>query len=529
MKYTAFLLLIFFCISCSSKKSYKQTVLTPKNLPAQLFEIDPAIENTIRTNKGATVSFPANAFKLNGTGKVKVEVKEAYSMKDILLAGLVTESNGKPLSSGGMIYINAQQNNKDIELQKTANVATPTPYVNPDMQLYKGEYNADSTINWVAPKPLDSTPKNSPDGKAMFLTNCASCHSIDKPSTGPELYNILKRAPSKEWLYRFTRNWENAFFHKDSTGLNYYAYTCCAAGYNPTQYMPKYPLLTDAEFDALYAYIQYESDAKPIANYKSYSDTCTPCLTDTGMIAVSYWDTSVINNNTKWSIPAGNIATTPADPTEIEKSFRTGGFTDPLSTGIYNFTIETMGWYNIDLEVAGLPGTEYCSVSVKLNEEQSNDRLMMYLVIPSKKNLSVSNKQDGDTWSFNKVDGKVPIHLNDQAYIIAFGEKGDNMIYGIRPFITKKENLLEVSISTVSQARFLEHIGKLGLDGLNFSVEKNAPVPGRSMPGNEQVPKNSIPPDPSKKYNYPVDSLPGNCPCKNEQPVTAAAPKNNLK
>lgn len=509
MKYISFLLITFFCISCSSKKSYKQTVLTPNNLPAQLFEIDPAIENTIRTKKGATVRFPANAFKLNGAGKVKVEIKEAYSMKDILLAGLVTETNGKTLSSGGMIYINAQQNEKDIELQKTANVATPAFIYTENMQLYKGEVGSDSTINWVEPKPLDSTPARMIEwGKQLFMNNCASCHGFDKPAMGQALRGMLQRAPSKAWLNKFIRNWEDAFGHTDSTGYNYDAYTCCAVAYSPTT-MSKFPALSDADLDALYAFTE-SNDYEP--------NDCTPCLeakfvTDSFMKVENYyvpydWDTTIVNNNTTQFYIPQNI--TPRDPAELEKTYRQGGFTDIPGSSNYNFTISTLGWYNIDKEYAGLPGTEYCTLTAKITNEQDKDELHVYMVMPSKKNLSVAYDKKAGAWAFDKVNGTIPMHLNEQAYVIAFGERDGKMIYGIKPFITKKENNLQLSVSEITEEAFVEHIRKLGLDGLSFSINKKDNNPTSTQSDGAE-----------KATEQPINTVPENNP---QQPRPATVP-----
>jgi hypothetical protein len=46
---------------------------------------------------------------------VELEVKEACSMEDIVKAGLPTISDGKPLSSGGMICIKPSRSSKASE------------------------------------------------------------------------------------------------------------------------------------------------------------------------------------------------------------------------------------------------------------------------------------------------------------------------------------------------------------------------------------------------------------------------------
>lgn len=510
MKYTCFLLIILLCISCS-RKSNKQTILTPNNLPAQFFEIDPSVENSIRTKNGATIHFPANAFKLNGMAKVKVEIKEAYSMKDILAAGLVTESNGKPLASGGMIYINAQQDNKNIELAKTAGVSIPTTNYADGMQLFKGEYTKDSAINWVDPKPLDSTPKQMIErGKQLFAMNCASCHALYRPAAGPALSGMLKRAPSKAWLNTFIRNWEKAYYFSDSTGRNYCAYTCCITQYSPTA-MNKFPALSDENLDALYAF----TDGDDIEPGECAASLEAKVITDSFVKPVNDyvpydWDTTIVNNDTtQFYIPPNS---TPRDPAQLEKIYRQGGFTDQPGSLNYDFTISTLGWYNIDKEYAGLPGTVYCTLTATITNEQDKDDLHVYMVMPSRKNLSVAYEKKAEAWWFDKVNGTIPLHLNEQAYVIAFGERDGKMVYGIKPFITQKENILKLSVSEISEEMFIAHISQLGLDGLSFSINKkeNKPAPTRAD-GTQKV------------MEQPENNLPGKNP---RQTAPAAAPGN---
>ena len=48
-------------------------------------------------------------------------------------------------------------------------------------------------------------------GKALFNTNCASCHKLDRKMTGPALRYVEKRLAEdegldREWLYSWIRN-----------------------------------------------------------------------------------------------------------------------------------------------------------------------------------------------------------------------------------------------------------------------------------------------------------------------------------
>jgi mono/diheme cytochrome c family protein len=493
-----FFIAVIFCCSCNTKQKWpKQQVLATANIPLQLYEIDPGMENSIRTQNGATVRFPKDAFMLNGTGKVQVRIQEAYTMKDILKAGLVTEADGKPLTSSGMIYLNAQQDGKDISLKQKAGISIPVSNYNENMQLYKGEYTADSSINWVQPTPLDTIPTVMiAAGKSLFLQNCAACHSIQKSTTGPALYDILNRVPSKEWLYAYTRNWEEAFSFKDSTGFNYRAYSCCISTYSPST-MNKFPQLSDAALDALYGYIQYESDKNPLPGFENPAKICLPCLTAKPVTVAlpGNWDST----NTQLYIPNEDTPiiktpeNKPADPTELEKGFRTNGFTDAPETFNYQFSIETLGWYNVDAEMAGLPGTEYCALSATINNKPKKAQLNIYLVIPAKKNLSVCNEEKNGVYYFNKVNGKIPLHLDDKAFLIAFGEEDGKLIYGIKPFITKLENKLNITLSTTTENAFVKNIAALGMEGLQFTVKKSDPVllSAPELPGQVTLPDGS--------------------------------------
>ena len=63
---------------------------------------------------------------------------------------------------------------------------------------------------------LFSTPIFSQDGdpvagKALFNSNCASCHKLDKKMTGPALRNVEARlledeGLDRDWLYKWIRN-----------------------------------------------------------------------------------------------------------------------------------------------------------------------------------------------------------------------------------------------------------------------------------------------------------------------------------
>ncbi len=95
------------------------------------------------------------------------------------------------------------------------------------------------------------------DGKALFQSNCASCHNPIKQVTGPALKGIDSRVPDKKLLYSWIRN--NAAVL--ASGNKYF--NDLYVSFNKTP-MNTFPTLTDAEIDAILKYV--ETYPEPGAN-----------------------------------------------------------------------------------------------------------------------------------------------------------------------------------------------------------------------------------------------------------------------
>ena len=95
-----------------------------------------------------------------------------------------------------------------------------------------------STVNTVSAQ----------DGKALFTTNCASCHQVHKASTGPALAGVEDRWPNKANLYSWIRN--SAAFLKTGDKYANDLYN----QYNKVA-MNQFPSLTDDEIGAILKYI----------------------------------------------------------------------------------------------------------------------------------------------------------------------------------------------------------------------------------------------------------------------------------
>ena len=87
-----------------------------------------------------------------------------------------------------------------------------------------------------------------PDGKALFMSNCASCHNPLKDATGPALQNIDKTFPSKEWGYEWIHNSAKLIASGDKTAVDIFN------KFNKTA-MTAFPQLSTEEIDAILKYV----------------------------------------------------------------------------------------------------------------------------------------------------------------------------------------------------------------------------------------------------------------------------------
>lgn len=177
-KIIALAVIILFVVSCSLVDKQEKNLSNPMAIPSQGFTIKAGVDTVIRTVQGIEFFIPQGAFDTD----VTVEVKEALTPNDVIKYGLSTSSNGKPLQSAGMFFIDAKDSNgKQAKLNKpiAANIPADNMLSNP--QLFKGEIDSAGNISWVNPTDINNKNKFSGIdlGEKLFKQNCASCHYID--------------------------------------------------------------------------------------------------------------------------------------------------------------------------------------------------------------------------------------------------------------------------------------------------------------------------------------------------------------
>jgi mono/diheme cytochrome c family protein len=83
------------------------------------------------------------------------------------------------------------------------------------------------------------------EGRKIFKDKCASCHQLDRNSTGPALTPILKEV-DEAWAIKWIRNWKALVDAGDKQAIE-------AAKFSPAE-MSTFPTLTDEQIKSVIAY-----------------------------------------------------------------------------------------------------------------------------------------------------------------------------------------------------------------------------------------------------------------------------------
>jgi len=106
----------------------------------------------------------------------------------------------------------------------------------------------------AAAAPAASAGGDVTKGKELFNTNCAACHNLDKPMTGPALRGVANKY-DKAWLYKWIKNSSALIASGDAQAVKVFEE-------NGKKVMTAFPQLTEADIDNI---IAYTSEPKPEA------------------------------------------------------------------------------------------------------------------------------------------------------------------------------------------------------------------------------------------------------------------------
>lgn len=469
------LVVLLFCFcACSGPGSQKfpvNTQLKQDNVASQYFDIDTRKDTTLKTKGGATIFIPKEAIAAKDKGtSIRLELKEAYTIEDILKAGLRTKSGSRVLSSGGMMYLNAD----NATIQKGISVSIPSKNVKTGMQLFEGKPTEEGSIDWQNPKPAvqNSFADSVVLGKSIFNNNCASCHHPAKDATGPALAFTPQRR-DKKWLKKFIYNSAALIASGDLLA------NCIYNEWNKTA-MTAFPNLNDADLDALYAFLNEESKQLNPADYPDFNESLDSCNTyymakralETRLNALKQrsgpeatLDQKNIPNTV--NIPEGVEVTIPAmkDNMVVPKS--------EVATD-YKFTINTFGWYNVDIFLDELPGFVSSNLKVSISNKLE-PMYNVYLILPDDMICTDGGfmKDSKEWYAFFTDDGKIPLPQNKQAYILAFCEEEGKISFALESFKTGTDNIINLKASLITRAEMTERLKMLDFKGFTAEVKEN--------------------------------------------------------
>jgi cytochrome c2 len=542
MKYIISSLIVCFVILFACNSSKQASLFSTDNLETEQFIVNTERDTVLQTSKGAFLKIPKGAL-VSADGKpVKLDIKEAYSMSDIIKAGLTTTSNGEPLSSGGMIYINAADG-QEVTIKEGIQVALPSNNLSDSMKLYKGETTDDGKINWVEPKDLPENKQIAAvnRGKQLYLQSCTSCHAIETKVVGPPLAHFLKKFPlpedpaEKYWGYMahppFYIAEEKAIdtattkpvlkikgTEPDTGSINHDikiqepktdsikkrnellksvrqlikecnlgAYAHLMEVYAPTQGQA-FKLSKD-DLNKIYKYIQNESDrlGLPAPEHEVFPDDCIDsCITYVQRVQL-LWEAKSIQEDKRQQFieENGEMTVVVPDPTWRQGPGTGGGrnnntpdFEDKVSPNnfqatYYQFTVETFGWYNIDVLLDELgEKVKNSELLVKLAGEWT-DRVNIFLIIPSYNVYGEGGPSSINpaAYAFFNRNGTIPLPQNEKAFILAVSEKDDKIGYAIKEFRTELKQELEVVIKESTKEEFDKAIASMGATRMNVAVK----------------------------------------------------------
>jgi len=508
------LLLLTAIISCNESASKSFSITGVDKLPSQLFKININKDTVLKTINGAFLDIPNGSIASSDT-IVELEIKEAFTLEQMIKANLATQTNGQPLSSGGMIYINAV-GGQTIKIVKAIRVAVPTKSIDKKMQLYKGE-QTDNGINWTNPVPLTDKPGLSKidEGALLFKTYCGSCHKVEVDFKAPALAHVINRK-GKDWAYHYLHgfpanttplpgavdpagSFNNEGYETDTTkstpivdSLEQMDYTYNTGFYYEACLKQRFsigevnvPYVENADLDAIYGYIEKETERMqvpyPNNNFTSCLDSCENYLTAINKLLASrraLQKDSVPQKIEDFRSPPGSV------PSNVSPRYPDNNVEAATNKSLYyQFTISVVGWYNIDALLNSFDDKTETELRVRIAGNYKA-AVTVNLVVPVINTFLGGGKLSGnDDYGFYTKDGRIPLPLNAKAYILVLGEASGQIVFAIKEFIVAEKQSFEMNPQPATVADFNAAVEAIG--NANIQIKSVETKTGKDLKEND--------------------------------------------
>jgi hypothetical protein len=132
---------------------------------SQRFKLKADADQLISGKGGTRIFIPWNSFvNAEGeivTGEVDIELIEVLSVADLIQTNLQTVSNGRPLQSEGMFYIDVQSNGMPLAMAPGKQLQVELPRMNnvggaSDTRIFSGAYDSSGQMNWSESGSMDA-------------------------------------------------------------------------------------------------------------------------------------------------------------------------------------------------------------------------------------------------------------------------------------------------------------------------------------------------------------------------------------
>ena len=132
---------IILLVNCSQNSIIKSSeFFSTDNLETQYFLINNSSDTVLYSKSGIKIFIQKNSFQDIKDDFVKIQFKEAIELEDIVLGGLLTiTTDGKPLESNGMVFLNATTRDlKPLKLKvnKTIEITIPNTTYKEGLKLF---------------------------------------------------------------------------------------------------------------------------------------------------------------------------------------------------------------------------------------------------------------------------------------------------------------------------------------------------------------------------------------------------------
>lgn len=475
------------------------------NVPEELkqhYTINPKASQVITGNSGTMLLIPDNAFTdKNGnavSGKVKLELIEAITREDMIAMNMGTMSDQGMLETGGTIYVGAKsESGEELVLAdgKTIETEIPAMQVKPGMQLWQGEQNADGSIAWANPEPLDEGLKEVPVeslGDSIKAKDVAQAPVAGVAEVGRAdqivWWDWQNKVVIRTWGVQandsiFRWQGDSVFIPGfDAVAGGDVVITTGATGWDVVNFADKkfeHTNISTAEFRSRLPYIKQACDAR-IAH--CYADHPTRALWKSDAAAADSLD--------KTGCPLADLfrqfaamkqdKVDPKDPKtaaamdaarqEAIVNYSKRVAEQQSAYASYSFGMKKLGWANVDR----LCGTGTPMVfNAHIDALSANGNPTVSLLIPGRGIFLPGYRRPNGDYSFThgEYEQTAAYPKGEVAYILARSGTGNDLVYGLKQVILGTNTIESLTMKKGTEEMLAKEMGNMPPDNKEPGVQ----------------------------------------------------------